>query len=130
MLLRINFGVSRSITTHVVSTKHLAVNFYVDDIKPITWNDEAYEHLVYPEEQKDLLLSFVQNHQNANVGMDDVILGKGQGLITLLSGPPGTGKTLTAEAIADKTRRPLLYLQAEDLWHYSERSRRESQEVL
>ncbi len=46
---------------------------------------------------------------------DDVILGKGQGLITLLSGPPGTGKTLTAEAIADRNRRPLLYLQAEDL---------------
>jgi SpoVK/Ycf46/Vps4 family AAA+-type ATPase len=33
----------------------------------------------------------------------------------LLSGPPGTGKTLTAEAVADKTRRPLYYLQAEDL---------------
>jgi len=32
-----------------------------------------------------------------------------------LSGPPGTGKTLTAEAVADKTRRPLYYLQAEDL---------------
>jgi len=39
----------------------------------------------------------------------------GQGLILLLSGPPGTGKTLTAEAVADKSRRPLYYLQAEDL---------------
>ena len=36
-------------------------------------------------------------------------------MILLLSGPPGTGKTLTAEAVADKTRRPLYYLQAEDL---------------
>jgi len=42
-------------------------------------------------------------------------LNPGQGLILLLSGPPGTGKTLTAEAVADKTRRPLYYLQAEDL---------------
>jgi SpoVK/Ycf46/Vps4 family AAA+-type ATPase len=33
----------------------------------------------------------------------------------LLSGPPGTGKTLTAEAVADKTKRPLLYMHAEDL---------------
>lgn len=33
----------------------------------------------------------------------------------LLSGPPGTGKTLMAEAVADRTRRPLFYLQAEDL---------------
>ncbi|KAL2131457.1 hypothetical protein VTI74DRAFT_5087 [Chaetomium olivicolor] len=33
----------------------------------------------------------------------------------LLSGLPGTGKTLMAEAVADRTRRPLFYLQAEDL---------------
>ena len=36
-------------------------------------------------------------------------------MIQLLSGPPGTGKTLLAEAVADKTRRPLYYLQAEEL---------------
>jgi hypothetical protein len=74
------------------------VSFYVDDIKPMHWNDEAYDHLVYPEEQKDLVLSFVDNHKRTKQGVDDVIMGKGQGLILLLSGPPGTGKTLTAEA--------------------------------
>jgi hypothetical protein len=94
----------------------LWLNFYVDDIRPVTWNDEAYAHLVYPEEQKDLVLTFVENHKRMKkAGVDDVIMGKGQGLILLLSGPPGTGKTLTAEAVADKTRRPLYYLQAEDL---------------
>jgi SpoVK/Ycf46/Vps4 family AAA+-type ATPase len=96
----------------------LWLNFYVDDIKPLKWNDEAYSHLVYPEEQKDLVLTFVENHQRMKAkgnSVDDVIHGKGQGLILLLSGPPGTGKTLTAEAVADKTRRPLYYLQAEEL---------------
>jgi SpoVK/Ycf46/Vps4 family AAA+-type ATPase len=96
----------------------LWLRFYVDDIKPLKWNDEAYSHLVYPEEQKDLVLTFVKNHQRMKAkgdGVDDVIHGKGQGLILLLSGPPGTGKTLTAEAVADKTRRPLYYLQAEEL---------------
>ncbi|KAF4619100.1 hypothetical protein G7Y89_g14746 [Cudoniella acicularis] len=93
----------------------LWLHFYVDDIKPVVWNDDAYGHLVYPEEQKDLVLTFVDNHQRLKAGVDDVIMGKGQGLILLLSGPPGTGKTLTAEAVADKTRRPLYYLQAEDL---------------
>ncbi|KAF2670112.1 P-loop containing nucleoside triphosphate hydrolase protein [Microthyrium microscopicum] len=96
----------------------LWLKFYVEDVKPVVWNDDAYEHLVYPEEQKDLVLSFVENHQRTRVAgmeMDDVIKGKGQGLVMLLSGPPGTGKTLTAEAVADKTRRPLYYLQAEDL---------------
>ena len=65
-------------------------------------------------------------------GVADRRLFLGQGLVTLLSGPPGTGKTLLAEAgrylpthslvfsdqvlpVADKTRRPLYYLQAEEL---------------
>lgn len=54
------------------------VNFYVDDIKPVVWNDEAYDHLVYPEEQKELVLTFVENHQRTKEGVDDVIMGKGQ----------------------------------------------------
>lgn len=91
------------------------MSFYVDDIRPMKWNDDAYDHLVYDEKQKDLVLSFVENHKRTKSGVEDVIMGKGQGLILLLSGPPGTGKTLTAEAVADKTRRPLYYLQAEDL---------------
>ncbi|KAF5613244.1 TOB3 (member of AAA-ATPase family) [Fusarium subglutinans] len=96
----------------------LWVYFYVEDLEPIVWNDQAYSHLVFDEQQKDLVLSFVQNHSLANgakTAMEDVIVGKGQGLIMLLSGPPGTGKTLMAEAIADRTHRPLFYLQAEDL---------------
>jgi hypothetical protein len=31
----------------------LRLSFYVDNIKPISWNDEAWEHLVYNERQKD-----------------------------------------------------------------------------
>lgn len=91
----------------------------------MVWNDGAYSHLVYDDQQKDLVLSFVESHNlknttstaivNTSQPMQDVIIGKGQGLIILLSGPPGTGKTLTAEAVADKTHRPLLYLHAEDL---------------
>jgi len=91
------------------------VAFYVEDIEPMVWNDKAYEHLVYDEQQKDLVLSFVENHGQSKSMVEDVIVGKGQGLIILLSGPPGTGKTLTAEAVADRTHRPLSYLQAEDL---------------
>ncbi|KAN0071868.1 P-loop containing nucleoside triphosphate hydrolase protein [Elaphomyces granulatus] len=98
-----------------LKNKIWSVSFYVDDIEPMVWNDEAYDHLVYNEQQKDLVLSFVENHRGTKQSMDDVIKGKGQGLIILLSGPPGTGKTLTAEAVADRTRRPLFYLQAEDL---------------
>ncbi|KAF5005785.1 hypothetical protein FDECE_7795 [Fusarium decemcellulare] len=94
------------------------VYFYVEDLEPIVWNDQAYSHLVFDEQQKDLVLSFVESHTLTNgtsKAMEDVIVGKGQGLILLLSGPPGTGKTLMAEAVADRTHRPLFYLQAEDL---------------
>jgi len=62
------------------------------------WNDQAFEHLVYDEQQKDLVLSFVQSHGASKPVVEDVIMGKGAGLVVLLSGPPGTGKTLTAEA--------------------------------
>ncbi|KAH6677011.1 ATPase [Plectosphaerella plurivora] len=102
------------------------VSLYVDDISPVSWNSDAYDHLVYDDQQKDLVLSFVDSHDRipqhgARIGLaptatlQDVIPGKGQGLVVLLSGPPGTGKTLTAEAVADRTKRPLFYLQAEDL---------------
>ncbi|CAK7227073.1 hypothetical protein SBRCBS47491_006445 [Sporothrix bragantina] len=90
-------------------------SFYVEDIRPVQWNDGAYDHLVYDEQQKDLVLSFVESHGHTTHKVEDVIIGKGDGLIILLSGPPGTGKTLTAEAVADRTHRPLFYLQAEDL---------------
>lgn len=93
----------------------LWLSFYVEDIKPMVWNDQAFDHLVYDEQQKDLVLAFVENHNNTTPMPGDVIKGKGEGLIVLLSGPPGTGKTLTAEAVADRTHRPLVYLQAEDL---------------
>jgi SpoVK/Ycf46/Vps4 family AAA+-type ATPase len=78
--------------------ENLAVAFYVEDIRPMVWNDGAFDHLVYDEQAKDLVLSFVENHNKAKPMMGDVIMGKGEGLIILLSGPPGTGKTLTAEA--------------------------------
>ncbi|RSL40416.1 hypothetical protein CEP53_013374 [Fusarium sp. AF-6] len=96
----------------------LWLQFYVEDIQPITWNSQAYSQLVYNEPKKELVLSLVQNHNMNNgtsTAMQDVIVGKGQGLIVLLSGPPGTGKTLMAEAIAEHLRRPLYHLQADDL---------------
>ncbi len=75
-----------------------AVLFFVEDLNPMVWNDGAFDHLVYDEQQKDLVLAFVENHASTAPMLGDVIKGKGEGLIVLLSGPPGTGKTLTAEA--------------------------------
>ncbi|KAJ4221582.1 hypothetical protein NW759_006827 [Fusarium solani] len=98
----------------------LWLQFFVEDIQPMTWNCEAYAQLVLDEQEKDMVLSLVRSHNMTNgtsTAMQDldVIADKGQGLIVLLSGPPGTGKTLMAEAIADHLRRPLYHLQADDL---------------
>ena len=86
-----------------------------NDLQSIVWNENAWSHLVYDDEHKDLVLTFIQNHLRLGKRNDDVIAGKGRGLVTLLSGPPGTGKTLTAEAVADKAKLPLYHLHAEEL---------------
>jgi hypothetical protein len=65
----------------------LWVSFYVEDIAPMVWNDAAYDHLVYNEQQKDLVMSFVESHCGNSSGgrrmqpkaaIDDVIAGKGE----------------------------------------------------
>lgn len=43
---------------------------------------------------------------------DDVVAGKGRGIILLLCGPPGVGKTLTAESVAEEMKVPLYMMSA------------------
>ncbi|KAI8307240.1 hypothetical protein K4K59_011128 [Colletotrichum sp. SAR11_240] len=47
--------------------------------------------------------------------MDDIITGKGNGLIVLLHGSPGTGKTLTAESVAEIAEKPLYRVTCGDI---------------
>ncbi|PYI16413.1 P-loop containing nucleoside triphosphate hydrolase protein [Aspergillus violaceofuscus CBS 115571] len=90
--------------------------FLVDDVEDIVWNKDAFESLVLPRGQQDLkkLILAVARAQPRN-SFDDVVQGKGQGVILLLSGPPGVGKTLTAESIAEVMKVPLYVLGAGDL---------------
>jgi hypothetical protein len=73
-------------------------SFYVDHITDIKWDDRAFESLVLPRDHKELILTFVESQVLYKEAFDDVIQGKGKGIIMLLSGPPGVGKTLTAES--------------------------------
>lgn len=41
---------------------------------------------------------------------NDLVRGKGKGLVILLHGEPGVGKTTTAECVAEYTKRPLFAL--------------------
>lgn len=68
----------------------------------ISWNDTAFDKLTLPTGYKNLITAFVEAQAVDKFLFDDIIQGKGQGVIMLLVGNPGTGKTLTAEPVADK----------------------------
>ncbi|KAL2131486.1 hypothetical protein VTI74DRAFT_4974 [Chaetomium olivicolor] len=120
--------------------------FSVSGISPIAFNDAAFPNLMIPPSYKDLVLSFVEAHPTSNtaskcptsesndnnrsVMFDDLIEGKGLSIILLLVGNPGTGKTLTAEAVADKVRRPLYVLSAGELGQHAEDLARRLREAL
>ncbi|KAL8829738.1 MAG: hypothetical protein Q9191_001848 [Dirinaria sp. TL-2023a] len=84
----------------------------VDDMK---WNDGAFESLVLPSNHKELILALTESQVADKESFDDVIQGKGKGMIMLLSGPPGVGKTLTAESVAENMHVPLYMMSAGDL---------------
>lgn len=81
------------------------MNLHVDNVLDITWNKEAFERLVLPSQTKELVKALVMirasgpdetRAQRLSAKRQDIIAGKGNGLIMLLHGSPGTGKTLTA----------------------------------
>ncbi|KFY03751.1 hypothetical protein O988_01262 [Pseudogymnoascus sp. VKM F-3808] len=94
----------------------LWLEFTVSGIKEIVWNDGAYESLVLENNTKDIVKALVESHKyHPAKSIDDVIQGKGKGLVAVLHGPPGTGKTLTAEGIAELLKCPLYMVSAGEL---------------
>ncbi|MCJ1360825.1 MAG: hypothetical protein MMC33_010834 [Icmadophila ericetorum] len=100
------------------------VKLLVDNIGPVVWNKDAFERLVLPAKTKDLVKALVMvrsSTRRADQGMglagkrDDLIAGKGNGLIMLLHGGPGTGKTLTAGTVAELAEMPLYSVTCGDI---------------
>jgi hypothetical protein len=87
--------------------------FSVDFIKPVQFNEHAFQSLLLPQRRKDLVQALVTNHGSDD--FDDLIKGKGKGLVFVLYGEPGVGKTFTAESIADDVKRPLYVLNTGEL---------------
>jgi len=92
--------------------------FDVDLITEIYYHDSLRD-LVLPDGHKDILLALVNNHGRSywpsKTKHQDVVRGKGKGLVILLHGQPGVGKTSTAECVADHTRRPLFSITCGDI---------------
>lgn len=97
-------------------SEKLWLEFTVSGVSEIEWNEDAFDSLVLPVEQKSVIKALVESHTfHAAQNIDDVIQGKGKGLVSVLHGPPGTGKTLTAEGIAELLKRPLYMVSAGEL---------------
>jgi hypothetical protein len=76
----------------------------VNSLCSIPFDSSAFNKLVLPKSTKSLIKAVVQY---GGENMNDIIRGKGEGVVFLFYGPPGVGKTLTAEAIAEMLNRPL-----------------------
>ena len=97
-------------------SEKLWLEFTVSGIREVEWNEGAYDSLVLPDNHKSIVKSLVTSHKfSAAKNIDDVISGKGKGLVAVLHGPPGTGKTLTAEGIAELLKCPLYMVSAGEL---------------
>jgi hypothetical protein len=69
----------QSITTHLRSRAANSSSDWllIDHIHDVSWNTQAYEKLLIPDDRKDLLLTFVQNHAKMGEVSQDIIAGKG-----------------------------------------------------
>jgi hypothetical protein len=90
------------------------LEFDVEKIQDVEWSEDAFDNLVLPHDQKYLLRSLIEAHHK-EIGFDDFIKGKGQGLVVNLFGPPGVGKTFSAEATSEFVHRPLYVVGGGDL---------------
>lgn len=102
---------------HLESRTWLELN--VNNIEEVdAKSDKAFDRLQLNDEHKDLIKNLVQSHSSTTDKepmMEDIIKGKGKGLVMLLHGPPGVGKTLTAESVASLTGKPLFAVSPSDI---------------
>lgn len=107
------------------------LEFKVANVTEIRWNDQAWDSLVLEPATKDLIKALVTSRRNnSSKTIDDVIQGKGKGLVTVLHGAPGTGKTLTAEGISELLKCPLYMVSAGELGTDSRYLEAELQRIL
>ncbi|KAK4544629.1 hypothetical protein LTR36_004201 [Oleoguttula mirabilis] len=112
-------------------SEKLWLEFSLSGVREIEYNESAFDSLVLPPDQKDIVRALVESHKfHAAKTIDDVVQGKGKGLVAVLHGPPGTGKTLTAEGISELLKCPLYMVSAGELGTDPARLEHELQKIL
>lgn len=99
----------------------------INFLKPIRREQGVFENLRILQDYKDIVRGLVGSHFEkktierkyidiaAEGPSQDLIQGKGRGLVVLLHGVPGVGKTATAEAVAMENQKPLFVITCGDL---------------
>jgi hypothetical protein len=96
----------------------------IQSLRPVVSQDNVFRDLKIDENHKRMVKSLVKAHfkkqeyQKVQPTTDlnqDIIRGKGSGLVILLHGVPGVGKTATAEAVAQANKKPLFVITCGDL---------------
>ena len=114
-------------------------NVDVDLVQPITRSKgpNPFDLLEIEQSHKDTIEAIIQNHfakkaaeQYYPISSQDLIKGKGKGVIILLHGVPGVGKTATAEAIAEKFGQPLFPITCGDLGTSADQVERTMTEIF
>jgi hypothetical protein len=90
------------------------LEFFVEDLSEIEWNTKCFDDLVLDPSIKKTVQALVSTHSQKRESFDDIVKGKGMGLVCVLHGPPGVGKTLTAECVAEFVKRPLYMVSSGD----------------
>lgn len=96
----------------------------IQALRKVTSPENIFKDLKIDEHHKKIVKSLVKAHfskrdiqkQQSTVPLNqDLIRGKGSGLVFLLHGVPGVGKTATAEAVASANKKPLFVITCGDL---------------
>ncbi|KAK3174390.1 hypothetical protein OEA41_001635 [Lepraria neglecta] len=87
----------------------------ITQLRPVSFRKNAWDCLVLDAEYKDIVQAVVSSYVDKTAMLDDLVAGKGKGLVALLHGAPGSGKTLTAECVADSYGKPLYHVTCGDI---------------
>ncbi len=96
----------------------------IANARSIAQTGDPFKELIISRSHKDMISSLVHAHfekkQMEQIHgfyhiSQDIIHNKGRGLVILLHGVPGVGKSSTAEAVAQRWKRPLLAITCGDL---------------
>lgn len=114
------------------------VQLDVHYLSKIEQQSNVFENLKISRQHKEMVMALVDSHfrkkafrgpREFSLGQD-LIQGKGEGLVILLHGVPGVGKTATAEAVAQSNQQPLFVITCGDLGFTPKEVERSLEEIF